>query len=73
MSNPVRCTDCANAEWTTTPSGRIKKGVAGRCWALHPSVPIVLHHGMNNISYPRQGSSAIWPDAHGRCDLFKAK
>lgn len=69
MTAPVRCKDCAHAEWERTPTGRIKAKTSGRCRLELPQLPIL----MASIHQPSYQPGGIWPDREGRCDFFKAK
>lgn len=62
-----RCRDCKFAEFQRTPTGRIKKGVAGRCVAVVPGPPVMLCLFRPATVH----KSAIWAEYEGQCDLFE--
>lgn len=69
------CGACANARWALTPTGRIKRGTAGRCnkeadllagFLAQEAPPCLV------ISTPHR--VAIWPDyAADKCRLFSER
>lgn len=64
-----KCVDCVHAAWVRTPSGRIKKGVAGKCRGEIPDPPVLLcTSSRTSLIY----KSAIWQTYEGRCDIFEA-
>lgn len=63
----VKCVNCRFAEWERTPTGKIRKKIAGRCRAQYPDLPVFL--SMPDLMLP--GKNGIWPDLEGRCDGFK--
>jgi hypothetical protein len=59
------CKDCQSAQWTRTPSGRIKTGAAGRCLFL---VSAGLVPACVKVTIDR---TAIWPDGGEFCPVFQ--
>lgn len=69
MSTQAECAKCQHAEWSRTPTGRIKQKVPGRCKVAPPpraEAPLLCL-----VQPPAWHKVAIWPDYKGRCDSFK--
>lgn len=59
----MSCKVCKMAKWESTPSGQIKRKVAGRCMAE----PKVLAPACAEVHVLKSG---IWPDGGKDCPMF---
>jgi hypothetical protein len=69
MSNRS-CATCNLAEFTRTPSGRIKANVSGRCQyeIAQPVLPACVPIGARHIV-----KYSIWPDMGAECPVYAPK
>jgi hypothetical protein len=68
------CGECANARFQLTPTGRFKKGVAGRCGKQNQMADMIPRRLAPCLVVQTPLKLAIWPeyDANG-CPMFAAK
>lgn len=66
------CKTCRFASWIFTPTGRVKKNVAGRCTyeiGPRPKLPESVHGRFASIWPP--GKGGIWPDFGRTCECYE--
>lgn len=68
MSTDKGCGKCKHAEFERTPTGRIKKKIAGHCQAPIPDVKLMLP--VCALHYVRIIKDAIWSDWFHDCVTF---
>jgi hypothetical protein len=66
----TNCVTCGHARWTTTPSGRIKAKVAGKC---HAPIVDLTPHLPACAQAPRVSKNSIWPDTCETCPTWIQK
>lgn len=67
------CKDCAFATWQTTPTGKIKRGAAGRCGfkTAQPVSPWWAKHLRDAVESANRNPHGIWVDYDTPCDAHE--
>jgi len=71
------CGNCANGQWSLTPTGRIRAKTHGTCGKLGELIAICTHDANDGlipcIKVERPSGTVIWPDYSAKyCPLYES-
>lgn len=64
----VKCRDCHFGEFVKTPSGRIKRDVAGTCTVKFDGPVVPASYRVHSIA-----KLGIWPETSVKCTFFQKR